>query len=391
MIEKGIEIDPQNEGESHWKDIDKIVAGGWDAVREQIRTTTARLLEVAANICVHRKQAIDLETQREYGILGFGLECHIEDFVNLVRGFRPPKRSRYEFNKPQFESPFDTIRKSFPSRELLSTHMEGIDFAFFDILDAVEVLCERPGMPIPTFEELATFFFELSRLKSVQDVMQTAATSDLSSGTHVGEDFFGVGTTLAPIVSRIVPPRCLPGKAKITLPDESTIDHVIAAYLLDRYILLEHECYFERSSDESFDAASTHTSNHGTISAGAVPFHSPSAYCFDNRALDQTVTNTELVIEHAIQLGVPMDFTEGLVQLAKADQFGDLQYEADLIGAFLEAGESPTLTMRAVKLLLDSRFETSEAFKAWHKKRVYEFMGNDPEFQKNSPNFTSSD
>ncbi len=40
--------------------------------------------------------------------------------------------------------------------------------------------------------------------------MLTAASSDLSSRASPGKDFFGVGASLVPVVSGIVPPRCAP-------------------------------------------------------------------------------------------------------------------------------------------------------------------------------------
>ena len=134
----------------------------------------------------------------------------------------------------------------------------------------VEVLVERPGVPVPTFEQLATAYVELARLGAVQDVVDTAASSDHSSSKQTVVDLFGVGTAVAPIVSQIVPLRCVTGTAKITLPKQPGIDHIIAAHRLDSFVM-RGIVYFESKSDDTFDAASTHTENHGTVAVGANP------------------------------------------------------------------------------------------------------------------------
>ena len=40
--------------------------------------------------------------------------------------------------------------------DLLRRHIKIIDSALFAAVDAVEAMAERPGMPVPTFEQLAT-------------------------------------------------------------------------------------------------------------------------------------------------------------------------------------------------------------------------------------------
>ena len=141
----GTNVEPsveQTKLDAHWKEIDKIVAGGWDVVNERIRLTSERLIELAANIYAHRKPAMTMPEQRDSGLLSLDLDTHIDDFVNLVSGFRPPKRSGFELNQPEYSSPFDSIRKEFPSSELLRLHIKAIDSALFATVDAVEAMSE---------------------------------------------------------------------------------------------------------------------------------------------------------------------------------------------------------------------------------------------------------
>lgn len=385
MTSTNIEQTRQNEIDARWVEMDKIVAGGWDTVTARIHTTSARLIELAANISTHRKPAMTMVERRDSGLLGLRLDTHIDDFVNLVSGFRPPKRSDFKLGHPEFVSPFDSVRKKFPSAELLKHHIKAIDEALFVTVDAVEAMSERPGMPVPTFEQLASAYIAMAQLKSIQQVVETAASTNLSSSSPADVDLFGVGASAAAIVNRIVPPRCVPGKGKVTLPGDTSIDHVVAASLLKRFVIDEEHIYFERQVDDTFDAAATHTKNHATVAVGSIHFHAPDQLCFDNRALDMPTTNTELVIEHAIKLGTPLDFTDGMVRFAEGDKLNEYQFETDMINTFLELCGSTSLAMQAANLLLSNRLEASETFQAWQEKGLREAMANNPEYQKYAP------
>ena len=177
-----------------------------------------RFLMKTKGVLAQIQLAMTVTEMRDSGLLGLDLDIHVEDFVNLVSGFRPPKPTRFEPNQPEFNSPFDTVREEFPSAELLRDHIKAIDLALFTTVNAVEVMSERPGMPVPTFEQLAIGCIEMARLKGFQRVVETAASSDLSSNAAADVDLFGVGPVAAPIINHIVPPRCVPGKGRITLP-----------------------------------------------------------------------------------------------------------------------------------------------------------------------------
>lgn len=384
MTGTNVDAEQQNKVDPHWGEVDKIVAGGWDVVNERIRLTSERLIELAANIYVHRKPAMTMLEQRDSGLLSLNLNTHIDDFVKLVSGFRPPKRSVFELNHPEFRLPFDSVRKEFPSGELLKRHIKAIDSALFALVDAVEAIAERPRMPVPTFEQLATGYIEMARLKGIQSAVQTAASADLSSSALSEVDLFGVGPTAAPIISRIIPPRCVPSTSRITLPAEVSIDHVVAGHLLDRFVM-SGKVHFETLADDAFDAALTHIENHAVVAVGATPFHSPKSLCFDNRAFDQSITNTELVIARAIEQGTPLDFTDGIVRFAQGDNLNEYQFETDIIKAFLEACGSTSQAMQATNLLLTNRFKISETFREWLEKRSREYFESLPEYQKRAP------
>ena len=66
-------------------------------------------------------------------------------------------------------------------------------------------------------------------------------------------------------------------------------------------------------------------------------------------------TNTELVIEHAEKLEIPMDFTAGLVEMARGDNH-DYEYEANMIEAVFEACDSETQSINVAEMLLADRF-----------------------------------
>jgi hypothetical protein len=368
------------------KEVDETVAGSWDAVIKRVQLTSVRMLEIAANIFAHRKPAMDIAMRRNYGLLGINLGIHISDFTYFVSGFRPPKRADFLLIQSKISSPFDSVREKFPSAELLKSHVEAIELALCTTVDAVSVLSERPGMPIPTFDQLATAYIELARLQGLEDAVETAASVNLTGGSHADRnlDLFGVGSVLAPTINRIIPPRCVPGQAKITMPKQATIDDIIAAHLLERFVMEEDYIYVESQTNDLLDAATTHTKNHATLSVGATPFHSPKALCFDNRTFEHATTNSELVIEQAVSLGIPMDFTDEMVRFAEGDKAGNFEFEADMINCFFEVCET-SLAMRAANLLLEQRFETSEAFQDWRRKRIEKRLANNAEYQKFKP------
>jgi len=385
MTDTTVEPDQAQVVDSNWTEIDKIIAGGWNGVIERIRLTSERLIELAANVYVHRKPAMTIQEQRDSGVLSLRCDTHGEDFVNLTSGFRPPKRSDFQLPLPEFDSPFSLVRKEFPSSALLKHHIEAIDLALHITLDAVEVMTERPGMPVPTFEQLAVGTVEMARLDGIQTVVKTAASADLSSSAPAAIDFFGVGPAAAQIVNRMVPPRCVPSSATITLPRQVSIDHAVAAHLLYRFVMTSCPVYFESQVDDSYDAAATHIKNHATIAVGAIPVHAPDSLCFDHRVMEQAKTNAELVIEHAIKIGIPLDFTDSMVRFADGDELKEFRFETDIINTFFGVCGSTSLAMRATNLLLEERFTTSESFKDWCAARNRERWANDPEFQRYMP------
>jgi hypothetical protein len=91
-----------------------------------------------------------------------------------------------------------------------------------------------------------------------------------------------------------------------------------------------------------------------------------------------------LVIEQAVSLGIPMDFTDEMVRFAEGDKAGNFEFEADMINCFFEVCET-SLAMRAANLLLEQRFETSEAFQDWRRKRIEKRLANNAEYQKFKP------
>ena len=133
--------------------------------------------------------------------------------------------------------------------------------------------------------------------------------------------------------------------------------------------------------EDTFDAAATHTTNHATVGVRSTPFHSPQQLCFDMRALKQPLTNTELVIAHAIEMGAPLDFTDPMVRFAEGDRLDEYQFETEMINTFLEACGSTSLAMSSAKLLIDSRFKPSETFTAWCEERSCEHIKSLPEYQ----------
>jgi len=364
---------------------DEIIAGGWDAVADQIRMASVRLVELAANIYVHRKPAMTVQQRRDGGLLNFHLALHIDSFVYLIGGFRPPKSSSFELKQPEFDSPFDSVRDVFPSGELIQGYIRTIDLSLIATADAIEVMSERAGMPIPSFEQLAAIYMELARLESMEEAVKIAAKSELTVSALTDADLFGVGMAAAPIINRIIPPRCVPDKSKITLPMPISLDHATAAHLLERFVIESGPVYFESCTDESFDAAVTHTTNHATVAVGTSPFHSPNQLCFDNRALEQPTTNTELVVAHAIKLGTPLDFTDGMVRFAQGDKANEYQFESDMTNTFHEVCGSTSLAMKATNLLLRNRFKTSDAFKEWTCNRNTAYIKSLPEYQKYAP------
>ena len=162
--------------------------------------------------------------QRDSGLLSLELDIHIDDYVNLVCNFCPPKRSAFTLDQPEFSSPFESVRDEFPSGKLLGRHIKAIDSALFATVDAVEAMSERPGMPVPTFEQLATGYIEMARLRAIQNVVKTAASADLSSRAPSDCDLFGVGKSAAAIINRIIPPRCVPGNGCLLYTSPSPRD-----------------------------------------------------------------------------------------------------------------------------------------------------------------------
>ena len=187
---------------------------------------------------------------------------------------------------------------------------------------------------------------------------------------------------MSSIVNRIIPSRCFPGDATITLPRKADIDHVVAANLVARFVTGECSTYFESAADDSFDASSTRIKNHATISAGATPYHCPKSLCFDNRAFEEPKSNTALVIDYLRKLGMPMDFTDGMARFAGGDEACEYQFEADMIETFFEVCDSTSFAMQAAGLLLYSRCRPSKGFYAWREKRNIELAANDPEIQE---------
>ena len=375
--------DHPNDGATDIQVLDEIVAGGWDEVIQRIYTTSQRLLEVAANIREHRKAAMDWPELQEAGLSEVKVDIHVGDLVRMIGGYRPLKRSQVSAIDSQYVSPFDSIRSSFPANDVMLEYMRSLDLSLHLTVDGVELLVKRPGMPNPTFEQIVNLYLEASRISSIASVLETAALEELSDGPVNGYDLHGVGNKMAKVVKRIIPPRCVPEAARLTLPESPNIDQIVAANLLTRFVMEESCVCYEFAADPAFDAADTHL-NHGTIRAGEIPHHDPGALCIDNR-LHAGKTNTELVIEHTVSLGIPLDFADGMVELAKDEDSEEFRYETDLIKSLFELCDSTSLAMRATRLYLDARFPASEKYNKWARERYHRAIEQLPEYQEFAP------
>ena len=370
---------------AYLKELDETVAGGWNNVVQRLQKLSELQLGVAANIHTHRKAAMDWPELREAGLLVTNEDIEADDCVQILAGFRPPKQPGVSLKEPDFASPFDAVRTSFPSNEVSRGYMSSLDRALRLTVDAVAILAKQTGMPSPTFEQMVNMHVELARVNSVASVLHTAASVNLSSGRASDEDVFGVGYKLAGAVNRIIPSRCVPNGGRITLPGAPSIDDIVAANLLDRFVMSQSEVCYEFVTDSTFKAACTNTENHGTIAAGIEPCHEPKSLCFDNRIDDSGRSNTELVIEHAESLGKPMDFAVTIAEFADSGESNEFKYERDLISTLFEVCDSPSLAMRTANLYLANRFPVSEAFREWARERNRQAMEKLPGYLENAP------
>ena len=370
---------------SYVDELDQIVAGGWTTVLDRVRTTSIRLLEIMANIHTHRKSAMELSKLQETGLMSFNVDEHIDDFVMLITPFTPCDRSAEPCKLAKLCPSPPHVRETFPSDEMLSEHLGAIENALRLTVDAVEIFVERPGMPTPCFDELVSSYIELARLQNLRCAMGAAASEELSSTSYKYGDLFGVGEHLAETVATIVPLRCVPAMGRISLPRGPSLDQIIAAYLLSTCIMRTEVSY--EFVDDSFDASQTNTTDHGTIAAGQIPHHDPDSLCFDNRAVESSSSNTELVIEHAKKLGIPMDFTDGLTSISVGEDSGKFRFEIEAIRAIFTSCDTPSLAMAATRLLLTARVPKSEAYKNWASQQFRDWLSQDPEYLRNEPKF----
>jgi hypothetical protein len=353
---------------SHWEEVDRLASEGWPGAIEQIRLVSLRLLEIMVNIYSHRKPAMSASELQENGLGSFDLFVEMFDFVNILGGFRPAMPARPTPSPGSFDLSGAAAGATFPSNPLLKKHLESIQRAFLSTVDAVEILAQRPGMPTPSFAQVVNLYVELARLKNIQSALQAAASEILTADVSPNDaDLFGVGAQLQQVVNRILSPRCVPNRLKLSIPIDPDLDEILAAYVLANYGLSGGASYDFVA--DSFDASQTHTRNHATISVGTSPYHAPESLCFDKRAIESPTTNSDLVIQHAVVQGVPMDFAEGISRFAAGDGSEDFQFETDLIGAFFKVCDTPTLAMTATELFLEFRFPTSKAYQngAWKK------------------------
>lgn len=369
---------------SYVDELDQIIAGGWTAVLDRVRTTSIRLLEIMANIQAHHKPAMELSKLQETGLNRFDLQEHIDDFVRLISQFAPVKRSAEPCAPAKLCPPPPQVRETFPSNDLLHEHLTAIDYGMHITVDAVEIFVERPGMPTPCFDELVSSYIELARLQNLRCAMGVAASEELSSTSYKYGDLFGVGEHLAKTVATIVPLRCVPATGKLSLPKDPNLDQIIATYLLST--CMQSEVSYEFVED-SFDASQTNTTDHGTIAAGQIPHHDPDSLCFDNRAVESSSSNTELVIEHAKKLDIPMDFTDGLTSISEGEDSGKFRFEIEAIRAIFTSCDTPSLAMAATRLLLDARVPKSEAYRQWASQQFRDWLSQDPEYLRNEPKF----
>ena len=95
-------------------------------------------------------------------------------------------------------------------------------------------------------------------------------------------------------------------------------------------------------------------------------------------------TNTELVVEHAEKLEIPMDFTAGLVEMARGDDH-DYRYETTMIEAVFKACDSESQSINVVEMLLADRFPVSEAYRSRNAALRQRALEQDPEYLKYLP------
>ena len=96
-------------------------------------------------------------------------------------------------------------------------------------------------------------------------------------------------------------------------------------------------------------------------------------------------TDMEAVVAQAIRIGNPLNFTHKMERLAAGDAAGEFQFEADMLTTFFKVCDSTSLAMQSAKLLLNSRFKTSESFQDWCDQRNLAYLESSPEYQKYAP------
>ena len=361
--------------------VDRIVASGWDGVAETLNMLVDRLLEVAFNLAVHRPNAMPREQINDCGIYSIPLHLHVDDTLYLLKGYRPANL-KPGADKPKLEFAKLQALESNPPDRAIKELLRKIDEAVIITIDAVDVLVKKPGMPSPTPNQLITTYCGLRQLRVCEPLLNTVALQEITPGNDNGEDYFGVGFEMSQRINEIIPPRCVPIEATITLATKPSLDCVIAAFLLSRYVI-GGIVYIEFVDDPDYDPSLTHAEHHATIGVGRF-YHCPGSLSFDARTAVGETTNTELVIEHAEKLEIPMDFTSGLVEIARGDK-RVYKHEVDMIEAVFEACESESQSINVVEMLLADRFPVSEAYRSRNAAIQQEALERDPEYLKYLP------
>ena len=260
--------------------VDTIVAAGWDGVADRLHLLIERLLEVAFNLAVHRPAALPYEAIRDCGVNNVHLGMYVEDALHLLKGYRPAS-FKSELDGPKLDFGKLKAMESNPPDQAFKDLLLKIDDAVIITVDAIEVLAKKPGMPRPTPSQLIATYCGLRQLRVCGTLLITVALQDITPGYVTGEDYFGVGSEMSQCINEIIPPRCVPIEATITLPCKPSLDCVIAAYILSRYVI-GGIVYFEFVDDLNYDPSLTHAEHHATIGVGR-PYHCPGSLCFDGR------------------------------------------------------------------------------------------------------------
>jgi hypothetical protein len=363
-------------------ELDELLSEGWSGVIKRLQTISLRLAEVIENFRVHRQPGVNDHFFHARCVLGSDPEVEVLDLSIMLRSYQPNIPPSINLTPVTFDLGEISVRESPVSLEMLNRHLINLHRSVFIAVEAVDHFVRKPGMPVPTFEHLVSLYIELARLSNVHLAMRTASKVGYSSKfSNSGEDMFGVGTQLLPIVDSAIPSRSLPHESKLSLPMNVGLDEVFAAHLLSKYVLPGEVCF--EFVGETFNASQTNGKNHGTISAGNDPYHAPEFLCFDKRAASTAKTNTELVLQHMTEQGRPMGFADKMVEIAVDEKNCQFPFVVRLIKAIFDASESLSLAMSACSIYLGSRFGASAEYYDWLEKKQHEqLLHESPTLQK---------